>query len=104
MQLSISRLLLVMNADIAAASSDDLSRLHSPLSTPLGWDVGEFGRDRCFASTCHMGQQRAPGGFKPSNLPEIDSIIHHWQPRRELLSGLTLVSGSGFGSRPLVIL
>jgi len=31
-----------MNADIAAASSDDLSRLHSPLSTPIGWDEGQI--------------------------------------------------------------
>lgn len=111
-QLSISRLLLVMNADGANRKG-----LQSPFScpsrsvatpSPSPSDDLSSRRKRGKREGLARGGARATGGKGGgglscrSNLPEIDSIIHQWQcPKRWAFSreaelGLETVATWGF--------
>lgn len=87
MQLSISRLLLVMKADSSGSSDGDDD--DDAVTTCRGFITytgeGKGLREREGGGGWQWPEARATRGqrvvrqvgFKPSNLPEIDSIIHH---------------------------
>lgn len=82
MQLSISRLLLVMKADSNGSSDDDDDDVVTTCRgfityTGEGKGLGGVGWQWPEARATRGQSVVRQVGFKPSNLPEIDSIIHH---------------------------